>query len=94
MRSNRFSHGAHARLAVVAVAMLGLGACAPDTDLQDAEQNLHVIRAKIEQDQASGNQAQIAADAAQLAQAEFVLKYDRMQWPGDWPGHGGHAHSR
>jgi hypothetical protein len=94
MSSNRFLHGAKARLAIVAVMMLGLGACAADTDLQEAERNLHDLRAKVAQDEVSGDQRQLAADAKQLAQAEFVLKYDRMQWPGDWLGHGSHAHSR
>jgi hypothetical protein len=94
MSANRFLHGAKARLAVVAVMMLGLGACAPDTDLQEAERNLHDLRTKVAQDEASGDQTQLAADAKQLAQAEFVLKYDRVQWPDDWPGHGSHAHAR
>jgi hypothetical protein len=93
MRSYRLLHNAKARLAIVSVMMLGLSACASDADLQEAEQNLHAVRAKVAQDEASGDQVQLVTDAKQLADAEFVLKYDRMQWPGDSLGHGGN-HTR
>jgi len=88
-RRRLFFHTRAARLAVVATTMLALNACAGnDADLQKAEQNVSVARAKLSQDETSGDQMRLAADSKQLAHARFVLKYDRLQWQGDSLGHG------
>jgi hypothetical protein len=68
--------------ASLVVALATMSACGSDADLRIAEQNVATARAQLQQDERSGDKAQIAADSERLNAAARAIGYLRMNWYG------------
>jgi hypothetical protein len=68
--------------ASLVVALSTMSACGSDADLRIAEQNVATARAQLQQDERSGDKAQIAADSERLNAAARAIGYLRMNWYG------------
>jgi len=81
MSGTIFSRQALVRASLVAV-LAAMSACGSDADIRSAEQATETARAQLEQDERSGDHAQIATDSERLSIAERALSAARLSWSG------------